>query len=148
MTVMEFPRALASNGWQQDELQQVMGACAGPVASGDASDWSVGATERGDPQFYLVGSAPDYDCILSVSRLGRLYVMEDGSGNVLLEHNSLLILAEQARSYLQRRKAALVARLAALWCAVREAFEEKLEPMLAEPAELLTHVAPQLAALA
>jgi hypothetical protein len=41
-----------------------------------------------------------------------------------------------------------VARVAVAWYAVREAFEEKIEPMLAEPVELLTHVAPQLAAFA
>jgi hypothetical protein len=34
------------------------------------------------------------------------------------------------------------------WAALREAFEEKTEAVMAEPIELLTHIAPQLAALA
>ena len=38
-----------------------------------------GTTEHGDPQVYLIGPPPDYDCILSISRLGRLYVIEDGT---------------------------------------------------------------------
>jgi hypothetical protein len=59
-----------------------------------------------------------------------------------------MLLAEQAATALQRRKSALVARIAVAWCALREAFEEKTEAMMAEPMELLAHVAPQLAALA
>jgi hypothetical protein len=34
------------------------------------------------------------------------------------------------------------------WAAMRELFEEKLEPMAVEGEELLTHLVPQLAALA
>jgi hypothetical protein len=41
-----------------------------------------------------------------------------------------------------------VARIAIAWCAAREFFEEKTETIMAEPIELLTHVAPQLVALA
>ena len=53
----------------------------------------MGMTEVGDPQFYLLGRPPHDECILCISRLGRLYVLEDGHGQVLFEHNSLLVLA-------------------------------------------------------
>ena len=75
----------------------------------------------------LLGPPPDYDCILSISRLGRLYVIEDGHGRVLFEHDNPMLLAEQATAALRRRKASLVARIAVAWCALREAFEEKTE---------------------
>ena len=42
----------------------------------------------------------------------------------------------------------MVARIALAWCAAREFFEEKLEPLIAESVEVVFHVAPQLAALA
>ena len=43
---------------------------------------------------------------------------------------------------------AATARIAVAWCALREAVEEKTEAMMAEPMEILTHLAPQLATLA
>ena len=58
------------------------------------------------------------------------------------------LLAEQVRGVLRRKKSALVARAVVAWLAIKETFEERLEPMLGEPAEFLTHIAPQLAALA
>jgi hypothetical protein len=75
-------------------------------------------------------------------------VLEDGAGQVLLEHNSLLVLAEQARRVLQKKRAQIIGRVAVLWCAIRELFEEKLEPIVGESEELLTHLVPQLAAFA
>jgi hypothetical protein len=150
MNVLKFPRAAAPppNGWQPTELQQVMAASAGSIAAGDASGWEIGATDQGDPQVYLLGPPPDYDCILCISRLGDRYVIEDGGGRVLFEHDDPMLLAEQATAALRRRKAAIVARIAVAWCALREAVEEKAEALTGEPMELLTHVGPQLAALA
>ena len=129
-------------------MQQFLAVSAGAIAAGEASGWDVGVTERGDPQVYLLGPPPDYECILSISRLGRLYVIEDGDGRVLFEHDNPMLLAEQATAALRRRKASIVARIAVAWCALREAFEEKTEELMAEPIELLTHIAPQLATLA
>jgi hypothetical protein len=148
--VVKFPRPAEPNGqgWQSTELQQVMQTCAASIATGEASGWEVGATELGDPQVYLVGPPPDYDCILCISRLGRRYLIEDGNGRVVFEHDNPMLLAEQATAALRRRKAAIVARIAVAWCALREAVEEKTEAMMAEPLELLSHVAPQLVALA
>jgi hypothetical protein len=78
---------------------------------GGARRWDVGITEIGDPQFYLLGPPHD-ECILCISRLGRMYVLEDGHGQLLFEHNSLLVLAEQARVVLQKKKTQIVARVA------------------------------------
>ena len=150
MTVVQFPGAMNQlpDVWQSAELQQFIAVSANSIAAGEASGWEIGATENGDPQVFLLGPPPDYDCILCISRLGRIYVIEDGLGRVLYEHDNPMLLAEQAASALRRRKASIVARVAVAWCALREAFEEKAEAMMAEPIELFAHVAPQLVALA
>jgi hypothetical protein len=150
MTVVNFPPRPKQlpPGWQAAELQRLITACAGCVPSGAGSGWEFGQTERGDPQLYLIGPEPEHECILTISRLGTLYVLEDGNGRVLLEHGSLMLLTDQARAALRRRKEAIAARIVVTWCAAREFFEEKVEPVLAEPMEVITHFAPQLAALA
>ena len=150
MNVVKFPPVAiqATDGWRSAELQQFLAMSSVAIAAGEASGWDVGVTERGDPQVFLVGPPPDYDCILSISRLGRLYVIEDGAGRVLFEHDNPMLLTEQATAALRRRKTAIIARVTVAWCALREAFEEKTEAMMAEPMELLSHIAPQLAALA
>lgn len=150
MNVVKFPRAVSESAaaWQSGELRQFLAVSNDAIAAGEASGWEVAQTEHGDPQVFLLGPPPDYDCILSISRIGRLYVIEDGAGRVIYEHDNPVLLAEQATKALRRRKAALVARVAAAWFALREAFEEKVEATMAEPMELLTHVAPQLVALA
>lgn len=150
MNIVKFPAKVdvAPHGWQAAELQQIVAACSGSISHGEASGWEIGTTERGDPQVYLIGPPPDYDCILCISRVGRHYLIEDGNGRVLLEHDSPMLLAEQAIAALRRRKAALLAQVAVAWHALREAFEEKAEALTTEPMEVLAHIAPQLAALA
>ena len=150
MNVVRFPQTQSTpaQGWQTAELSKLTNACAASIPSGDLSGWEVGETECGDPQLYVLGPAPDHDCILSISRLGRLYVLEDGKGQILFEHDNITQLAEQTCSALRKRRMELMARLTICWCAVREFFEEKVEPVLAEPMELVSHFAPQLAALA
>jgi hypothetical protein len=150
MTVIAFPPKppQADAAWRAGELEAMVEALA-PALTGGGSGWyDIGRTEIGDPQFYLLGPPPHDECILCISRLGRTYVLEDGAGQVLYEHNSLLVLAEQAKSVLRRGKAQIVARAVLLWCAARAAFEEKLEAVAGEGEELLAHVVPQLAALA
>jgi len=150
MNVVRFPtRAVAApDSWQSEELQQIVAACSGSMSLGEASGWEIGTTEHGDPQVYLIGPPPDYDCVLCISRVAGHYVIEDGQGRVLLEQDSPMLLAEQAMAALRRRKAALLAQVAVAWHALREAFEEKAEALTAEPMEVLAHIAPQLAALA
>jgi hypothetical protein len=133
--------------WQTSELSTMQYTFAAEVANGDASGWATAATEIGDPQFYLLGPRPDEDCILSISRIGRVYVLEDGVGHIVCEDASLERLADQAKAYLRGTRGALMARLVLLWAAVRQTFEEKIEPVLAEGEEFLVHVAPQLAAV-
>jgi hypothetical protein len=149
MNVVEFSRSpkLIAQGWRTDELQRVANACAGSVAKGEVSGWELGETEAGDPQVYVIGPPPNYECILCISRIGRHYIIEDGNGQVVFENGSFAVLAEQAVAALSRRKTAIVARIAIAWCAIREAIEEKTEALMAEPLEVLTHVAPQLASL-
>jgi hypothetical protein len=154
MTVIAFlpgpagRRVGRDGGWRAAELETIVQSLTPPLGSGQAGGWDVGVTEIGDPQFYLLGPPPHDECILCISRLGRVYVLEDGAGQVLFEHNSLVVLAEQATSVLRKKKAQIVARAALIWCAVRATFEEKLEVVMGESEELLTHVAPQLAAFA
>jgi len=148
MNILAFRRNPDPHSWQAAEMQTLTSACEAYVSKGQASGWEIGKTEAGDPQLYLMGPAPDHDCMLSVSRLGRLYVLEDGQGRVLFEHGSVMLLAEQIRTALRRQKGAIVARVALAWCVVRETIEERIEPLLAEPVEMLAHVAPQLAAFA
>jgi len=149
MNVVKFPRVTtrAADGWQSAELQQFLAVSANAIAAGEASGWEVDVTENADPQVFLLGPPPDYDCILCISRLGRLYVIEDGTGRVLFEQDNPMLLAEQATAALRRHKATIVARVTVAWCALREAFEEKTEAMMAEPMELLSHIAPPLGVL-
>jgi len=150
MSVVPFPRTPAplTRGWQTNELTRLTDSCSAAIRGGEISGWEIGATERGDPQLYLIGPAPQHDCILSVSRLGRLYVLEDGRGQVLFENDDLMVLADQTCTALRKRKAEIAARLTVCWCTVREFFEEKVEPVLAEPIEIIAHFAPQFSALA
>jgi hypothetical protein len=153
MTVITFPSTPApkgapTNGWAAGELREILQSLAPQLDRGEASAWDVGVTDRGDPQFYLLGPQPDEDCMLCISRLGRLYVLEDGAGHVVSEHDSLGVLAEQVRSMLGKRRAQIAARLAVMWCALREALEARLEPVVVESEELITHVMPQLLVIA
>jgi hypothetical protein len=150
MTVIAFaPKQRQQDGtWQGSELCRMQATFAAELASGEASGWEAAATEAGDPQFYLLGPPPDEACLLSISRLGRVYVLEDGTGHVLFEHCSLERLTERAVAYLRDTKAGVIARALVVWAAVRQTFEEKLEPALAEGEDLLIHFAPQLAAIA
>jgi hypothetical protein len=149
VSVIPFPvrDRTVSAGWQPAELHAVVDACAGPIARGDLSGCAQGQTETGDPQLYVLGPAPEQECFLCISRLGGNYVLEDGRGHILFEHDALETLAEQVKGALTRRKTVILARLVAVWVAAREAFEEKVEPVMAEPLEAVSHVAPQLAAL-
>jgi hypothetical protein len=150
MTVIAFQSKLPQRDglWRAGELEAIVESLAPELGGSQAGGWDVGVTELGDPQFYLLGPPPHAECILCISRLGRNYVLEDGAGRVLLEHNSLVVLAEQARSFLRKKKTQIAARVALIWCALRESFEEKLEAIMGEGEELLAHFAPQLAALA
>jgi hypothetical protein len=150
MTVVAFnPRREEDAGiWRHDELQQLVGIFAAHAKRGDASDWAVAATDIGDPQFYLLGRQPEQECVLCVSRIGARYVLTDGEGAVLAENVQLAAITDRAMAFVpQRQGYSLFMRLGAAWIAVRHHYHEKVEPVLAEPMELLTHFCPQIAAV-
>jgi hypothetical protein len=143
MTVIPFHRRDdVRTGWAKSEIESIAAALAPALGRGDASQWVVTATERGDPQLYLLGPEPEQECILCISRVGDRYIVEDGTGGLLSERGSLLLLAEQIRQLLNRRTAALFARIGLLWIAGRRVAEEKIEPIMAEPVEFLSEFAP------
>jgi hypothetical protein len=150
MTVIAFApkEEHAGGGWRACELDRFVETFGGEFHRGAASGWETGTTELGDPQFYLLGPSPDHDCILCVSRLGRLYVLEDGAGHLMFENADFELLIRQAKSLCKAGKARLLAQIVLAWSALRAAFEEKVEPLLVEGEEMLTLVAPQLTAIA
>ena len=148
MSIVEFPRRAAAPGdWRPDEWRELV-ALFHPDPAGAGTAWEVGATEHGDPQFYLLGAAPDHECLLCVSRLAQGYVLEDGSGRILGEAPSLDRFAEQAARAAARGGRSFVARITLLACAIRLTVEEKIEPLFEESQELLVRFAPQIAAFA
>jgi hypothetical protein len=148
MTIVTFPRVEhARRGtWRSSELDRLLPPCAIEISQAAGNNgFAVGSTEAGDPQLYVFGAPPDYDCVLCITRIGNLYIMEDGAGRIVLEHTNLMTVAEKIPTAISRRKAA---KLALLWTAMRQTIEEKVEPVLVESMEFATHFSPQLAAFA
>ena len=146
MSIVEFPRRAAASGdWRPDEWRE-LAALFHPDAADAGTAWDVGATEHGDPQFYLLGPAPDHECVLCVSRLAQGYVLEDGCGRLVGEAPSLDQFAEQAARAAVRGGRSFITRVTLLWCAIRLTIEEKVEPLFEESQELLVRFAPQVAA--
>ncbi len=135
-------------GWRREELRELEAIFAAFVRYGDAVEYALGATERGEPQFYVLAPEPDCECILSISRVGRVYLVEDGAGMMIERVADLKQLADEGPHIVERRHRSLLAKGVSAWCAARTAIEERIEPLLAEPVEVLSHIAPQLAALA
>jgi hypothetical protein len=149
MNVVPFTSASARmRSWNSHELQALLSVYDVHAAKNDAVSWDVGATELDDPQFYVLGPAPDLECILAISRVGRVYVLENGSGQLLYEGTSVEVLTARAKAAAEHKPLSLVARITLGLAAIRLAIEERLEPILAETEEVLLRVAPQLAALA
>jgi hypothetical protein len=134
--------------WSEAELDTIVAALNVAIASGDGRGWETGMTEKGDAQLYLLGPLPDQACELCVSRIGGRYILEDGSGRLLFEHQSLPLVALHAKAAIRSSWSGLVARVALLWCTIRHMIHDRLEPVLAESEEMLVHLAPQLAAFA
>lgn len=146
--VVAFQAPERPHCWRQDELQQLISLTTARGSRFRKASWSVGRTELGDPQFYLVGAAPELDCMMCVTRLGRLYVLEDGTGSVVAEDVHLEAIVESASGMLVRRRSlSFVARTLIGLCAFRAVLDQKAEFMLAESMEHVSRFAPQLAAL-
>jgi hypothetical protein len=150
MSVVEFSRPVSRlpGAWDADELQQFVALVATHVRQHGAEvSWDVGTTEAGDPQFYLVGPAPNFECLLSCSRVEARYVLEDGAGGVISEARSLRQTLEAATRMFARRRSAFIARVLLLFATLRITIEQKFEPVMAESSEWLARFEPQLAAL-
>jgi hypothetical protein len=131
--------------WSRDERDRLVALAR---AAGTDVSFATGATEQGDPQFYLLGPAPEHECILCVSRLGRCYVVEDGHGRLLGEVGALNQLGMAAVRAALRGGRSLVARVTLALLTLRLTLEEKLAPVLEETEELLARFAVQAATLA
>jgi len=148
MSVLTFERKQGAELWSEAELHILIPALNAALASEDGREWETGMTERGDAQFYLLGPLPDQACELCVSRICGRYILEDGSGRLLFEHQSLAVIALHAKAAVRSTRWSLVARAVLLWCMIRHTIHEKVEPLLIESEEILVHLAPQLAAFA
>jgi hypothetical protein len=145
MSVVAFERKQTSGEWSEKELSTLVAAlCAAPRTG---REWETGMTEKGDAQFYLLGPLPDQACEVCVSRIGRRYILEDGSGRLLFEHRNLELVALHAKAAVPSTSWLMV-RAITLWCAIRNTIHEKVEPLLAEGEELFVQFVPQLAAFA
>jgi hypothetical protein len=146
MSVVAFERRQGAV-WTDAELNAIRAGLNAALAPATGRTWETGATENGDAQFYLLASGPEAACELCLSRVAGRYILEDGSGRLLFEHRKLDRVMPHARAACSPTPW-LVARAVLVWCALRSAIQDKVEPWLVEGEELLVHVAPQLAALA
>ena len=141
MSVVAFERKRNQVLWSEAELDTIAAALNVSIASGDGRSWETGITEKGDAQLYLLGPLPDQACELCVSRIGGRYILEDGSGRLLFEHQSLALVALHAKAAMRSSWSGLVARVALLWCAIRPVIRDRLEPLLVESEDMLVHLA-------
>ena len=147
MSVVAFERKQNAAVWTEAELNTIVAGLHSALAPASGRTWETGETESGDVQFYLLGPRPEEACELCVSRVGRRYILEDGTGRLLFEHQKLELVVLHAKAAVSSTPR-LVARAILFWCAVRSTIQEKFEPILIEGEELLVQVAPQLAAFA
>jgi hypothetical protein len=147
MSVVAFERRQDAAAWTEAELNTIVAALQMAMAPSTGRSCEIGATENGDVQFYLLGPRPEQACELCLSRVGRRYILEDGSGRLLFEHRNLDLVVLHAKAAVSSSPQ-LMARAIMVWCAVRNTIQEKFEPLLVEGEELLVQVAPQLAAFA
>lgn len=149
MNVVSFiPGPAGLRSWSANELKTLISVYESHEARGHASGWDVGTTELDDPQFYILGPLPELDCALVISRVGRIYVLENGAGQVLAEGPSLEMIAARGKLPLATTKrASLLARFILGLTGLRLAVEERIEPIFVETEEVLIRLAPQLAAL-
>ena len=148
MSVLTFQRKQDGELWSEAERHTLLAALNAALGSEDGRGWETGVTEKGDRQFYLLGPLPDQACQLCVSRIGRRYILEDGAGRLLFEHQSLPLVALHAKAAVSSRRWSVVARIVLLWCTVRYTLHDEVEPLLIESEEILVHLAPKLAAFA
>jgi hypothetical protein len=146
MNVVAFERKQDNREWSEKELN-VLIAALGTMAPRTGRSWETGMTEHGDAQFYLLGPLPEQSCEICISRIGKRYILEDGSGRLLFEHRNLELVTLHAKAAVPSTSWLMV-RAITLWCAISNTIHEKIEPLLVEGEELFVQFVPQLAALA
>jgi hypothetical protein len=146
MNVVAFERKQGNREWSEKELN-ILVAALGTMAPRTGRTWETGMTEHGDAQFYLLGPLPEQSCEICISRIGKRYSLEDGSGRLLFEHRNLELVTLHAKAAVPSTSWLMV-RAITLWCAIRNTIHEKIEPLLVEGEELFVQFVPQLAALA
>lgn len=146
MSVVAFESRQDAAAWTEAELNTIVSGLRAALAPAGGRTWETGRTEHGDAQFYLLGPRPEEACELCVSRIRGRYILEDGSGRLLFEHQNLGLVVLHAKAAVSSTPW-LIAQAIMLWCAIRNTIQEKFEPILVEGEELLVQVAPQLAAL-
>lgn len=149
MNVVPFPvKTREAGSWRPEELRELVALFAAHARAHKTDVlWDIGTTERGDPQFYLIGPAPHFECLLCCSRLDARYVLEDGAGGLLTEKPSLQQALSEAARLLMPGRSGVVARLLLAATALRVTLEQKLDLVLEESTDWLVRFAPQLAAL-
>jgi hypothetical protein len=144
MNVVVLERKQDADIWSEQELHTIVTALNAAWVSGNGRGWDTGMTEKGDPQFYLLGPLPEQACRLCVSRVGGRYILENGTGRLLFEHQNLRLVALHAKAAISSRRWSLVARVVLVWCTFRHTIHDKVEPLLIESEEVLVHLAPKL----
>jgi hypothetical protein len=150
MNVVAFERKQDNREWSEKELNVLvaaLGTMAPRTGRKSGRTWETGTTEQGDAQFYLLGPLPEQSCEICISRIGKRYILEDGSGRLLFEHRNLELVTLHAKAAVPSTSWLMV-RVITLWCAVRNTIQEKVEPLLVEGEELFVQFVPQFAALA
>ena len=149
MNVVPFALKTSTSlrSWSSHELETLVSVYECHAARGDACGWDIGATELDDPQFYIIGPAPELDCVATISRVGRIYVLENGAGHLIDEGPSLETVAARAKMPARKDKVSLCARMMLGLTTLRITIEERIEPILVESEEMLLRFAPQLAVL-
>jgi hypothetical protein len=136
------------HGWNDDELAALRRLSRLVSRRRGAQSWHMGATDAGEPQFYLVGPDPDQPCVACVSRVGSGYVLEDGNGHVLAEEARVAELITRASAaFPVRRRVPLSARAFLAVCAWRAFVDQKMAAF-EESLDVLARVAPHVAGLA
>ncbi len=69
---------------------------------------------------------------MCISRLGSVYVLEDGAGRVLFDGANLARLGEKAVAFLRNDRGQIIASLMLAWVGIRHFVHDKVEALMAE----------------
>jgi hypothetical protein len=96
--------------WRPQETRELLRLFGAFRKRADARSFEFGETEPGDPQFYILGAAPDQPCLAFVSRIRAhdrcWYLVQDGGGAVTAEGESLRTVVDGAVARIGRTRSA------------------------------------------